>query len=348
MTIGSTHKLHSKTQKETARKRGRNWLRKGAELGQKAEIICGGFFWDPTHHEWRVELHVPEGQEAPIEISQFLEKLSKHQPRAPVRRISSVTDTNEVSGETGEDECETILSVSFNATAASPKEHMDVTPEEDTIHPCNQGSNEQGVLGSQHSISRTTSSGANEESLSSAHRAPTLQTETETATATVVTAMADTSRALLVLGEIQDHVEQAITRRDRTKVPTVAHAERIAKIDVQLQYYFQRFRCLQPTDDNKTVEDDIIRYAGERKMLEVNGLGDAENAYENQIAAVLQSLSDQLITTLGPAAVNHSLRKIDVQKLEEYIPDALLNRITLSPRNVRYGVRSLQLSWKIL
>ncbi|KAK2595184.1 hypothetical protein QQS21_007089 [Conoideocrella luteorostrata] len=56
---------HSKKQKETARKRGPSYLRKGFQLGQKANIIAGGFYEEPTHRRWCISCHIPEGRELP-------------------------------------------------------------------------------------------------------------------------------------------------------------------------------------------------------------------------------------------------------------------------------------------
>jgi hypothetical protein len=56
---------HSKKQKEVARKRGPSYLRKGVQLGQKANTIAGGFYKEPTHRRWCVSFHLPEGCEAP-------------------------------------------------------------------------------------------------------------------------------------------------------------------------------------------------------------------------------------------------------------------------------------------
>ncbi|KID83320.1 hypothetical protein MGU_09411 [Metarhizium guizhouense ARSEF 977] len=56
---------HTKKQKETARKRGPSYLRKGVELGQKANIIAGGFYEEPTHHGWCLSCHIPEGRDLP-------------------------------------------------------------------------------------------------------------------------------------------------------------------------------------------------------------------------------------------------------------------------------------------
>jgi hypothetical protein len=54
-----------KTQKETARKRGQSFLRKAIELGQKANIISGCFYEEPTHGPWCLSCHIPEGREMP-------------------------------------------------------------------------------------------------------------------------------------------------------------------------------------------------------------------------------------------------------------------------------------------
>ncbi|MGH7960376.1 MAG: hypothetical protein ACRERD_00935 [Candidatus Binatia bacterium] len=56
---------HTKKQKETARKRGASYLGKGVQLGQKANIIAGGFYEEPTHHHWCISCYIPEGRELP-------------------------------------------------------------------------------------------------------------------------------------------------------------------------------------------------------------------------------------------------------------------------------------------
>jgi hypothetical protein len=56
---------HTKKQKETARKRCPSYLRKGVELGQKANIVAGGFYEEPTHRHWCLSCHVPEGRDLP-------------------------------------------------------------------------------------------------------------------------------------------------------------------------------------------------------------------------------------------------------------------------------------------
>lgn len=57
--------MHSKKQKEVARKRGSSYLRKGVQLGQKANIIAGGFYQEPTHRRRCVSCYIPEGCEVP-------------------------------------------------------------------------------------------------------------------------------------------------------------------------------------------------------------------------------------------------------------------------------------------
>lgn len=146
-----------------------------------------------------------------------------------------------------------------------------------------------------------------EASRASPQRVPTLPMETVMATA--ITAATTTLHPRLVLKQIQDDVQQAVTRMDDIKAPAVSHAERLEKIDAQIQDCFRRFRYLQPGDDDKAIQEDIVRHAGVRRMLEVTGLQDAAEAFDKQNAAALQLLSDQLITALGPAVVKQSLQK---------------------------------------
>lgn len=184
-------------------------------------------------------------------------------------------------------------------------------------------------------------------------RAPTLRTETERGIHFEATAPADTSSPLLVLRRIRDHVEEAAMSMNEVKIPAVIHAESMETIDARLQDWFQRFR-LQLTGDDKSITDEIVREGGHLKMLQVNSLRDAENVYEKQTAAVLQTLSDLLITALGPAFIRRSLQKISTQNLEEYIPVDLLNSASPLLENERrrassgllHGVSSLPRSWR--
>ncbi|KAJ6779600.1 hypothetical protein PWT90_08382 [Aphanocladium album] len=166
-----------------------------------------------------------------------------------------------------------------------------------------------------------------EESHPGAQRAPTVQAENDIPFD--AEAVVDPSSPPLVLRLILGHVEEANRRLDETKVPAVARAETLEKIDGQILDCFQRLLdCPQPTDARKSTQDDIVRYAGERKLVEIYGLRDAEITYEKQTASVLQKLSVQLITALGPAVLEQSLQTISPQTLR-YIPDNLFNRAPL-------------------
>lgn len=63
--VAKRRSKHTKKQKETARKRGASYLSKGVQLGQKANIIAGGFYEEPTHNHWCISCHIPEGRELP-------------------------------------------------------------------------------------------------------------------------------------------------------------------------------------------------------------------------------------------------------------------------------------------
>lgn len=57
--------LHSKKQKDKARKRGASLKNKGLELGQYCNIFSAVIYWDPTHKKIEAAMHLPEGQKAP-------------------------------------------------------------------------------------------------------------------------------------------------------------------------------------------------------------------------------------------------------------------------------------------
>ncbi|KAK5988057.1 hypothetical protein PT974_12193 [Cladobotryum mycophilum] len=60
-----SRRTHSKKEKEAARKRGPSLLSKGCGLGRKARVISGAFYFDPTHHVYKVDCHIPEGETLP-------------------------------------------------------------------------------------------------------------------------------------------------------------------------------------------------------------------------------------------------------------------------------------------
>jgi hypothetical protein len=56
---------HDIKEKAKARKSGPSLCSKTKELGSKARIFALAAYWDPTHHCYRVEVHLPEGQRPP-------------------------------------------------------------------------------------------------------------------------------------------------------------------------------------------------------------------------------------------------------------------------------------------
>lgn len=86
MKVRSAQKQHSRKQKDTARKNGTRWLKKSEQLSRKADIICGGFYWEPTHLTWRVEFHVPEDEKPPEAMQTFIKQLQQQSPKRPFQR----------------------------------------------------------------------------------------------------------------------------------------------------------------------------------------------------------------------------------------------------------------------
>lgn len=52
---------HNARQKAKARKSGPSILKKTVELGVVADTLSVTVHWEPTHHEYRIAMHVPEG-----------------------------------------------------------------------------------------------------------------------------------------------------------------------------------------------------------------------------------------------------------------------------------------------
>lgn len=73
-----------------------------------------------------------------------------------------------------------------------------------------------------------------------------------------------------------------------------------------------------------TTEDVIVHYAIEIKALKKIGLRDLENAYQNEVACVLQTVTDLLTTTIHPSYVKRSLQKTATGELKPYFPYDLL------------------------
>lgn len=149
-------------------------------------------------------------------------------------------------------------------------------------------------------------------------RSPVLQTETDEPMAATVTAKYGLSPTVLALMQIQDHVEEAMAMMNRVTNPSAALERMIEDIDARLRICFERLRDPRPNDDDETTERDILRYAGERRMLEVNGYNDINRKYEERIAGIRQMLSDQLIAAIGPIGVRRSVQNIAAQNPEWY------------------------------
>ncbi len=105
----------------------------------------------------------------------------------------------------------------------------------------------------------------------------------------------------------------------------------------------------------RTIEDEIVQYAGERKIIETQGLKDAENEYEDQIASLLQSLSEQLVITIGPAIVKRLLQKFVSENSEQDDPPEFTDQVNARPESARLNadcyleneVKSPSLLWYV-
>ncbi len=105
-------------------------------------------------------------------------------------------------------------------------------------------------------------------------------------TTSVVTATAGQPVAVLVLQQIKEHVVRAASEFGEIPSPETRHKEKVAQIDALIGQSFKSLRERQ-SSDYKTIEDEMVQYAGERKILETKGLRDAENEYGDQIASLL-------------------------------------------------------------
>ncbi len=56
---------YTEKEKAKARKSGLSILRKVDELGSSARVLSLVLYWEPTHKEYRLGAHVPEGWEIP-------------------------------------------------------------------------------------------------------------------------------------------------------------------------------------------------------------------------------------------------------------------------------------------
>lgn len=167
----------------------------------------------------------------------------------------------------------------------------------------------------------------NEESISNNGHPPSQQARPES-TVGVSTTYKASAPASEVLKRIRLQVQETAITIDKVKTPTIVLAEKIGKIVAHLENCFHRLGSLALANEAKTIQDDIIQHAGEKRILEVFGLQDAEDAYKKQMAVVLETFSRQLVTTLGPARVRQSLLDIDSPFLDEHIAVEMPNEIT--------------------
>ncbi|KAK8141253.1 hypothetical protein G3M48_000440, partial [Beauveria asiatica] len=91
-----------------------------------------------------------------------------------------------------------------------------------------------------------------------------------------MTGMTDES-ALKTLQYMAEYVQKSFADLNDIQPPQVVYDHTISQINVVLHRCFERLREKQPHDAG-SIENEIVRYSGGRKMLEVNGLRDAENA----------------------------------------------------------------------
>lgn len=65
MALSQLRRGHNKKEKEAARKRGPSLLSKGCGLGRKARVVSGAFYYEPTHHVFKMQCHLPRGETLP-------------------------------------------------------------------------------------------------------------------------------------------------------------------------------------------------------------------------------------------------------------------------------------------
>ncbi|EJP60743.1 uncharacterized protein BBA_10312 [Beauveria bassiana ARSEF 2860] len=126
--------------------------------------------------------------------------------------------------------------------------------------------------------------------------------------------------AFRVLQRMADHVKKSFADFNEIQPPQVQYEHSVAQIDSILQQCFKRLREQRP-EDAGSIENEIIRYAGERKSLEINGLSNAEDACKDQVVTVFQALSDRLVATLHPSFFQQSLQKFTARTLEPCLLD---------------------------
>lgn len=63
--LSDKSRQEEKRRREAARKRGPSFLRKACGIGIIADVTSGGFYWEPTHNQWKMGVHIAEGCELP-------------------------------------------------------------------------------------------------------------------------------------------------------------------------------------------------------------------------------------------------------------------------------------------
>lgn len=126
--------------------------------------------------------------------------------------------------------------------------------------------------------------------------------------------------ALRVLQRMTAHLQKSFAELNEIKPPQVLHEQNVAQINCILQQCFRRLRDQRP-EDAAGIENDILRYAVERKSLEINGLRNAEDVWKDQVATVFQTLSDRLVATLQPSFFQQSLQKVAAGTFEPCLID---------------------------
>ncbi|KAM3553301.1 hypothetical protein ARSEF4850_006981 [Beauveria asiatica] len=130
-----------------------------------------------------------------------------------------------------------------------------------------------------------------------------------------------------ILERVVGHVVQSINNFNRIPSPQYIFTQRLIELTAQLERCTARLRQPQPQPQpgvGHTTEDEIVHYASEIKALKKIGLRDLENAYQDEVACVLQTVTDLLTTTIHPSYVKRSLQKIATGELKPYFPYDLL------------------------
>ena len=61
----NTKKLTRKQERERVRKRGPAFLKKGLEIGTLGKTVAGAFYYNKTHHCWKVAFSTPPNHDLP-------------------------------------------------------------------------------------------------------------------------------------------------------------------------------------------------------------------------------------------------------------------------------------------